>query len=168
METPANSTDGETPKLFAVGLGKDEKAVTADEMSNLEIVKHGQHYRETLQLEKAVALYDVGIKRFPNDTILLDAYTDLCLQMEQPIKARQLIERSIQLNPNADGVKYLQLAEMLQGLPSVQMYKKGISVLENDAAKMDTAMKPEEKQNIIKQIASSWASIADIFMTDLW
>ena len=57
-------------------------------MTNLELVKHGQHFLETLQLEKAVHLYDVGVRRFPNDTILLDAYTDLCLQMDQPIKAK--------------------------------------------------------------------------------
>lgn len=79
-------------------------------------------------------LYDAGVRRFPNDTILLDAYSDLCLQMDQPIKARQLIERSIQLNPNNEGTKYLQLAEMLQaGNESLQMYRKGIEVLENDA-----------------------------------
>lgn len=79
-------------------------------------------------------MYDAGVRRFPNDTILLDAYSDLCLQMDQPIKARQLIERSIQLNPNNEGTKYLQLAEMLQaGNESLQMYRKGIEVLENDA-----------------------------------
>jgi hypothetical protein len=30
-------------------------------------------------LEKAVALYDEGLRRFPNDTVIMDAYTDLLL-----------------------------------------------------------------------------------------
>jgi hypothetical protein len=43
-----------------------------------------------------------------------------------------LIERSIQLNPSNDGRKYLNYAEMLQGLDAIQMYKKGIEVFNKD------------------------------------
>ena len=108
-------------------MAPDDQLLSVDELSNLEIVKAGQTYFETLQLEKAVQIYDAGLFRFPNDTILLDAYSDLCLQMDQPLKARQLIERSIKLNPNNEGTKYLQLAEMVQaGHESIQMYRKGI------------------------------------------
>ena len=32
-----------------------------------------------LKLEKAVALYDEGMLRFPNDTQIMDNYTDLLL-----------------------------------------------------------------------------------------
>ena len=63
----------------------------------------------------------------------MDAYTDLLLQMDQTQKAREIIERSIQLNPNKEGLKYLNFAEMLRGHESLQMYKKGIEVLRNDA-----------------------------------
>ena len=91
-----------------MGLAPGEsQPISVDAMTNLEIVKKGQEYIETLQLEAAVHIYDSGLARFPNDTLLLDAYTDLCLQMEQPIKAKQLIQRSIQLNPNSEGLKYL-------------------------------------------------------------
>ena len=89
------STDADDRAAFSMGLAPGEEMLSVDELTNLEIVKAGQNYMETLQLEKAVQLYDAGLKRFPNDTILLDAYTDLCLQMDQPLKARQLIERSI-------------------------------------------------------------------------
>jgi len=34
--------------------------------------------------------------------------------MNQAKKSRELIERSIQLNPNSEGLKYLNLAEMLR------------------------------------------------------
>jgi hypothetical protein len=35
----------------------------------------------------------------------------------------------------------MQLAEMLQGKSSVQMYRKGITVLEKDAAKYEISQK---------------------------
>ena len=56
----------------------------------------------------------------------MDQYTDLLIQLGQSEKAKQLIERSIQLNPDKDGQKYLSLAEMLSGSDAVQMYSKGI------------------------------------------
>jgi hypothetical protein len=51
--------------------------------------------------------------------VILDAYTDLLLQMDQTQKAREIIERSIQLNPNKEGLKYLNFAEMLRGHESL-------------------------------------------------
>ena len=94
------------------------------------MIKKAGEFSESLELEKAVALYDEGLRRFPNDTVIMDAYTDLLLQLDSPKqKARELIERSIQLNPNREGRKYLNFAEMLSGQESLQMYKKGVEVL---------------------------------------
>jgi hypothetical protein len=44
------------------------------------LIKKAEEYSESLELEKAVALYDEGLLRFPNDTIILDSYTDILLQ----------------------------------------------------------------------------------------
>ena len=87
--------------------------------TNIELIKKGEEYTENLELEKAVQIYDEGLRRFPNDTVIMDAYTDLLLQMDQTQKAREIIERSIQLNPNKEGLKYLNFAEMLRGHESL-------------------------------------------------
>lgn len=120
-QNEAGSTD-ETDLLFS-----------GEQLTNIQLIKKGEEYTESLDLEKAVQLYDEGLKRFPNDTVLMDAYTDLLLQLDQQDKAKDLMERSIQLNPNKEGRKYLNYAEMLSSTESVQMYKKGIEVLKNDA-----------------------------------
>ena len=41
-------------------------------MSNLELIKQAEEAADGLQLEKAIALYDEGVRRFPNDTIIID------------------------------------------------------------------------------------------------
>lgn len=56
---------------------------------------------------------------------------------------------------------------MLQGQESLQMYKRGITVLQNDTQRMELAQKSSEKAVCIRHTASAWASIADLFMTDL-
>ena len=42
------------------------------ELTNLELIKKAEDCAETLKLEKAISLYDEGIRRFPNDTLILD------------------------------------------------------------------------------------------------
>jgi hypothetical protein len=38
----------------------------------LEIIRKSEEYVDKLKLEKAVALLDEGIRRFPNDTLIID------------------------------------------------------------------------------------------------
>jgi hypothetical protein len=45
----------------------------------LELIKKAEEAAESLELEKAVALYEEGVERFPNDTVLLDGYADLLI-----------------------------------------------------------------------------------------
>jgi hypothetical protein len=47
----------------------------------LELVRKAEDCMDKLKLEKAVSLLDEGIRRFPNDTLILDLYTDLLIQL---------------------------------------------------------------------------------------
>lgn len=42
------------------------------ELTNLELIKKAEESVERLKLEKAVSLYDEGVRRFPNDTLIMD------------------------------------------------------------------------------------------------
>ena len=49
------------------------------ELTNYELIKKAEEYAENLKLEKAVSLLDEGTRRFPNDTLIMDQYTDLLI-----------------------------------------------------------------------------------------
>lgn len=74
------------------------------------------------------------------------------------------------MNPNKDGNKYFSYAETLTGNDAVQMYKKGIDVLDkHDIPSYKAAGMQTEFQHSQKQMASAYASIAEAFMKDpLW
>jgi hypothetical protein len=40
----------------------------AQPLSNIELIRTAEEATENLELEKAVALYEEGLERFPNDT----------------------------------------------------------------------------------------------------
>ena len=85
----SKSTDEES---FALGVNPNAEVV---ELSNQELIRQAEQFTEALELEKAVALYDEGLRRYPNDIVIIDAYTDLLVQLENTDKAKELIERSI-------------------------------------------------------------------------
>jgi protein involved in temperature-dependent protein secretion len=45
---------------------------------------------DKLKLEKAVQMLDEGIRKFPNETQLLDLYTDLLIQLGENSKAKEV------------------------------------------------------------------------------
>ena len=53
-------------------------------------MRKSEEYVDKLKLEKAVALLDEGIRRFPNDTLIIDQYTDLLLQLGEQSKAKEV------------------------------------------------------------------------------
>lgn len=65
------------------------------ELTNIELLRKAEDCVEKLKLETAVSLYDEGTRRFPNDTLIMDQYTDLLIQLGENERAKQLIERSI-------------------------------------------------------------------------
>jgi predicted Zn-dependent protease len=95
------STDHDSSALTAFSMGTATRTdsngdlVDSSQLSNADLIKKAEEFTEILELEKAVALYDEGVRRFPNDTVILDSYTDLLLQFNQHEKAKELIERSI-------------------------------------------------------------------------
>jgi tetratricopeptide (TPR) repeat protein len=60
------------------------------QLTNLELIKRAEEYSESLELEKAVALYDEGLQRFPNDTVILDGYSELLIQLGEEEKAKKV------------------------------------------------------------------------------
>ena len=65
------------------------------QLTNIELIRKAEDCVDKLKLEKAVSLYDEGVRRFPNDTLIMDQYTDLLIQLNENDKAKSLIERSI-------------------------------------------------------------------------
>ena len=56
----------------------------------MELIKKAEKRIDKLSLEKAVVLLDEGIRRFPNDTVIIDLYTDLLLQFGEHEKAKEV------------------------------------------------------------------------------
>jgi len=61
-----------------------------------------------------------------------------------------MIERSINLNPQQDGHKYLNFAEMHESFEAVQLYRKGISILKLDHERYTLTSNTQQAQLAVK------------------
>jgi hypothetical protein len=72
-------------------MGADASKIAAPRMlSNLELIKKAEECADKLKLEKAISLYDEGVRRWPNDTLIIDQYSDLLIQFGEVEKAKEV------------------------------------------------------------------------------
>lgn len=112
---------------------------------------------ESCQLEEALSLYkqlySSALSSNSLTSELLDDYAELCTNLNDPEFSKKLYIESIQMFPLTNPSKYFSYAQLLTGQESAEMYVRGISM-----------SSIEEKS----QVASAYAALAEIFMTDLW
>ena len=84
FQQPEEEKFGSTDDSASIG-GKQVRDLT-----NIELIKRAEECVETLELEKAVALYHEGVQRFPNDTVILDGYSELLIQLGELEKAKEV------------------------------------------------------------------------------
>lgn len=77
-------------------------------------------------------------------------------------------KKSVELEPNYNGHKYLNLAEFLKGKDSLRAYEKGIELMTAQRQVLISAGNTLEADILSRQIASAYASVAELYMTDLW
>ena len=117
------------------------------------------------QMEYGQALqhYESALKINPEDTTLLDAAGEILLELGQVDQAREVLTRSVQLNPSGSFCTYMYLGQLCQGVDAVACYDRGIKLLtkELESADGDDALLLRAK------LSESLSSKAELYMTDL-
>jgi len=139
--------------------GNKKKKVSVE-----ELVEQAQEALSLVQLETAVELYQQALLLEPQNTDLMDALADVCLQIGDTDLGLELLRNSTTLAPNANGIKWMYLGQLLTGPDSVKSYQTGISVF---SSQLDTLEDKEKEKEYRREIASAYSAIAELYMTDL-
>ncbi|CAG9335146.1 unnamed protein product [Blepharisma stoltei] len=126
-----------------------------------DLFLQARNYHDACDLEKAAELYKQAINLANQHSVipseLLDSYAELSNTLGDYETAANLYRESIRLFPSENSSKYMALAQLSHGHDSLDLYKKGIALLK----------KNQEDEGIKSQIASAYAAISELFMTDL-
>jgi len=135
---------------------------------------------DALQYNEAKSILLEKLKTFPNDTEVLDTLSEVLITLNETKEAIDVINKSIQIEPNKNAEKYMSLGQISQYNDSLKCYKKGIEIylaelhsLVNNNNNNNISNQEKENQEKIKKIktdlASAYSTIAELYMdSDLW
>lgn len=125
------------------------------------------------EYDKADIMFTKAIKLEPLNSTVLSAYGEFMCSIGNFDRAKELLEKSIQINPVDDYVKYFSLAQILDGEESLFYWKKGIEILTRNIENVEVEKRESDKYTVERmdlmknQLCSAYCAISELFMTDL-
>ncbi|KAA0703342.1 hypothetical protein E1301_Tti006861 [Triplophysa tibetana] len=110
----------------------------------------------------------------PTNLSILDMMGNICAELGDVEKAKQVFLKALELSPEEGHSKYMYLGQINTGTEAVQYFSKGIELmlntmdkLSNEASVCGAAAFPSDGDITKKDVSVAFCSIAEIFFTDL-
>jgi tetratricopeptide (TPR) repeat protein len=122
---------------------------------------------EYLDFENAKILLENKFKKEENNVQVIDSLSEVLLNLGDADSAIKLIKKSISIEPNKNGEKYMTIGQLsCGGKSTLKYYEKGVQVFISEIQNEKNEKKIIELKD---SLASAYASIAELHMTtDLW
>eukprot|EP01100_Stratorugosa_tubuloviscum_P002738 TRINITY_DN1648_c4_g1_i1.p1 TRINITY_DN1648_c4_g1~~TRINITY_DN1648_c4_g1_i1.p1 ORF type:complete len:360 (-),score=179.90 TRINITY_DN1648_c4_g1_i1:151-1179(-) len=132
-----------------------------------ELFNKAQQHFEQLEFEECANTYRQILFYEANNTFAMDSLAEVLIELNDTTRALELLDTSCRMQPNENPFKYLTMAQLLEGTDSLSANKKGIELLENQRKQILEGKIECDIDEITKQIASGYAAVAELYLTDL-
>ncbi|XP_062841423.1 uncharacterized protein si:dkey-12j5.1 [Trichomycterus rosablanca] len=110
----------------------------------------------------------------PTNLTILDMLGNICAELGDMDKAKEVFLKSVELSPEEGHSKYMYLGQIHTGAEAVHYFNKGIEIMlrimdkqTREVNSMGAAALPSEPAVTAKDVSVAFCSIAEIFFTDL-
>jgi len=168
-----------------------------------------EQYLEQFQYDAAIDLFQRALNIQPYNTSIMDDLADAFVQAGHHDQAKQenlffgfrmagflfffdvvgmkqVLSKSISINPTENYQKYMSLAQLLQGIQAINCYLQGIDMIKSriqmlsshqtqcfpsrhqndDDEEEEEEEEDETVESLSKKVATAFTSIAEIYLTD--
>ena len=94
-----------------------------------QLVSHAQQCMQRYDLDAALKFYEKAVGLEPDNTDLLDAAGEVCVEAGRSEDATKLFTRSVELKPNENSCKYMNLGMLAAGHECLNFYRKGMELM---------------------------------------
>lgn len=120
-----------------------------------------------MSFESAKVFYQEAYSKDPNNEDLLCSYANFLTNIDEISLARKLLRQALEVNieKSCNYKKFVQMAELVSGKLSVQLYEKAIEIIErlyNPIVDNDPT-----QQEIKRDLALAYSALAETYQTDL-
>eukprot|EP00656_Telonema_subtile_P020998 TRINITY_DN22045_c0_g1_i1.p1 TRINITY_DN22045_c0_g1~~TRINITY_DN22045_c0_g1_i1.p1 ORF type:complete len:306 (-),score=103.04 TRINITY_DN22045_c0_g1_i1:109-1026(-) len=115
------------------------------------------------EYDEALTHYEKALTMEPENARLLDAAAEVLLELGQVDQARQVLTRSVQLEPTGSYVPYMYLAQLSQGVDALACFERGVALITTEIQ----SASEEAGVPLRVKLAEALCGKAELYMTDL-
>lgn len=150
------------------------KKKTAEKYTIDQLIEKTEECIDNFDFDMARLYCQRALDIEPTNLTLLDMLGNICSELGDVEKAKQVYLKAVELSPEEGHSKYMYLGQIHTGIEAVQYFSKGTEVMlnamekhANEASAVGAAAFPSECAVTKKDVSVAFCSIAEIFFTDL-
>ncbi|XP_016406259.1 probable assembly chaperone of rpl4 [Sinocyclocheilus rhinocerous] len=150
------------------------KKKTAGKYTTDQLIEKTEECIDNFDFDMARLYCQRALDIEPTNLTLLDMMGNICTELGDIEKAKQVYLKAVELSPEEGHSKYMYLGQIHTGIEAVQYFSKGTEVMlnvmdkhTNEASAFGAAALPSVCAVSKKDMSVAFCSIAEIFFTDL-
>nr|XP_015213705.1 PREDICTED: probable assembly chaperone of rpl4 [Lepisosteus oculatus] len=150
------------------------KKKTAQKYTSEQLLQKTEECMDNFDFEMAQMFCQRALDLEPTNLKILDMLGNICAELGNMEKAKQVFLKAVELSPEEGHSKYMYLGQIHSGMEAVQYFSKGIEIMLNLFEKQTqlagsaaAAFSTHGPELTSKDISVAFCSVAEIFFTDL-
>ncbi|XP_064410838.1 uncharacterized protein SI:DKEY-12J5.1 isoform X4 [Latimeria chalumnae] len=161
-----------TQERMKIKMHEKAKRKTAQKYSVDQLLEKTEECLDNFNFEMAQMFCQRALDLEPTNLRILDMLGNICAELGNGEKAKQIFLHAAELSPDEGHAKYMYLGQINSGDEAVRYFMKGIEVMINAYQKQSqvaaaAASNLDNPEVTSKDISTAFCSVAEIFFTDL-
>ena len=147
---------------------KNRNPKTSSNYTVNDLLDKASELIEKFEFDLACKFFDKALQIEPKNTMVMDEYGLVLLEMGETERAKNLLLESVNLAPQDNHSKYMTLGQLNSGMEALKYYEMGIKILQNETQNIQKERKlsKEESFNIRTELSNAYCSVAELYLTD--
>uniref|UniRef100_A0A8C5QVD5 Uncharacterized protein n=1 Tax=Leptobrachium leishanense TaxID=445787 RepID=A0A8C5QVD5_9ANUR len=154
-----------------INMQSKAKKTTAEKYSIAQLLEKVEEYVDNFNYEMAQLFCQRALDIDPTNLEILDMMGNICMELGDADKTKQVFLKSVELSPDKGHAKYMYLGQIHGKEEALQYFSKGLDVMisayQSQPHALGAASCPDEMEVTTKDISTAFCSVAEIYLTDL-
>ncbi|KAM4026896.1 uncharacterized protein ACNLHF_022776 [Anomaloglossus baeobatrachus] len=144
---------------------------TAEKYSIHQLLEKTEEYLDNFNFEMAQLFCQRALDLEPENLEILDTMGNICMELGNAEKAKQVLLQAVALSPEKGHAKYMCLGQIHCKEEALQYFQKGLEIMicahQSQPQVSGAANFSDEMEVTTKDVSAAFCSVAEIYLTDL-
>ncbi|XP_053322927.1 uncharacterized protein LOC128497074 [Spea bombifrons] len=154
-----------------IRMHEKAKKKTAGKYTVGQLLEKTEECLDNFNYEMAQLFCQRALDMDPTNLEILDMMGNICMELGNAEKAKQVFLKAVELSPDKGHAKYMYLGQIHCKEEALQYFSKGLEVMisayQSQPQPFGAASRSGEMEVTTKDISAAFCSVAEIYFTDL-